>query len=202
MSYAQPNDMNDGDFCPKCLYQLNLSSYLSSCRRSLRFENLRRLFLFWPELLEFWPELIEFRPKSAPLCRPSMRFLPRYARRLKPVGQRGGCATCADCLPVGSWLLRCRSSFLSKKKKKLQENLVVSEKVCTFAPANARKHCMKQGSGFSAVGSAHVWGARGRWFESSNPDKRYSKPLVCSGLVFLYLKWSQKTLWESQANHH
>ena len=27
-----------------------------------------------------------------------------------------------------------------------------------------------QGSGFSAVGSAHVWGARGRWFESSNPD--------------------------------
>ena len=26
-------------------------------------------------------------------------------------------------------------------------------------------------SGFSAVGSAHVWGARGRWFESSNPDK-------------------------------
>ena len=25
-------------------------------------------------------------------------------------------------------------------------------------------------SGFSAVGSAHVWGARGRWFESSNPD--------------------------------
>ena len=27
-------------------------------------------------------------------------------------------------------------------------------------------------SGFSAVGSAHVWGARGRWFESSNPDKQ------------------------------
>ena len=27
-------------------------------------------------------------------------------------------------------------------------------------------------SGFSAVGSAHVWGARGRWFESSNPDRR------------------------------
>ena len=29
-----------------------------------------------------------------------------------------------------------------------------------------------KGSGFSAVGSAHVWGARGRWFESSNPDWR------------------------------
>ena len=27
-------------------------------------------------------------------------------------------------------------------------------------------------SGFSAVGSAHVWGARGRWFESSNPDNK------------------------------
>ena len=32
-------------------------------------------------------------------------------------------------------------------------------------------HTLKrQCSGFSAVGSAHVWGARGRWFESSNPD--------------------------------
>ena len=29
-----------------------------------------------------------------------------------------------------------------------------------------------KGSGFSAVGSAHVWGARGRWFESSNPDQK------------------------------
>ena len=29
-----------------------------------------------------------------------------------------------------------------------------------------------KGSGFSAVGSAHVWGARGRWFESSNPDRK------------------------------
>ena len=27
------------------------------------------------------------------------------------------------------------------------------------------------GSGLSAVGSAHVWGARGRWFESSSPDQ-------------------------------
>ena len=27
-------------------------------------------------------------------------------------------------------------------------------------------------TGFSAVGSAHVWGARGRWFESSNPDTK------------------------------
>ena len=31
-------------------------------------------------------------------------------------------------------------------------------------------------SGFSAVGSAHVWGARGRWFESSNPDQNKKGP--------------------------
>ena len=83
-----------------------------------------------------------------------------------------GDAVGCSILPVGWWLLRCGVGFLKKKQKKLQENLVVSEKVCTFAPANAEKHCMKQGSGFSAVGSAHVWGARGRWFESSNPDQR------------------------------
>ena len=42
-------------------------------------------------------------------------------------------------------------------------------------------------SGFSAVGSAHVWGARGRWFESSNPDLG-GKKLIFSNLPpFLYL---------------
>ena len=43
----------------------------------------------------------------------------------------------------------------------MAECLVVSENMSTFALAS---------SGFGAVGSAHVWGARGRWFESSNPD--------------------------------
>ena len=58
--------------------------------------------------------------------------------------------------------------------KKLLKNLVSSQKLCTFAPAfdkievGAKQKC----SGFSAVGSAHVWGARGRWFESSNPDRK------------------------------
>ena len=49
----------------------------------------------------------------------------------------------------------------------------MSEKVCNFAPANEPigQLLSKMVSGFSAVGSAHVWGARGRWFESSNPDK-------------------------------
>ena len=40
-------------------------------------------------------------------------------------------------------------------------------------------------SGFSAVGSAHVWGARGRWFESSNPDENEDKGLVFSPLRFV-----------------
>ena len=50
----------------------------------------------------------------------------------------------------------------------------MSNKVCNFAPANQTYGQMPSffGSGFSAVGSAHVWGARGRWFESSNPDQK------------------------------
>lgn len=54
--------------------------------------------------------------------------------------------------------------------KKSPENLVVSDRMCTFALG-------LKTTGFGAVGSAHVWGARGRWFESSNPDK-YTKPLT------------------------
>ena len=56
--------------------------------------------------------------------------------------------------------------------KKLLKNLVSSQKLCTFAPAfdKQRSVLSEKCSGFSAVGSAHVWGARGRWFESSNPD--------------------------------
>ena len=58
--------------------------------------------------------------------------------------------------------------------KKLLKNLVSSQKLCTFAPAfdKQRSVLSEKCSGFSAVGSAHVWGARGRWFESSNPDQK------------------------------
>ena len=58
--------------------------------------------------------------------------------------------------------------------KKLLKNLVSSRKLCTFAPAfdKIRVGAKHKGSGFSAVGSAHVWGARGRWFEFSNPDRK------------------------------
>ena len=45
-------------------------------------------------------------------------------------------------------------------------------------------------SGFSAVGSAHVWGARGRWFESSNPDSIEDKELKHSNLSSVWLKKS------------
>ena len=54
----------------------------------------------------------------------------------------------------------------------MKENLHFSTEVCTFALANGHYEPIRtMVSGFSAVGSAHVWGARGRWFESSNPDK-------------------------------
>ncbi len=52
----------------------------------------------------------------------------------------------------------------------------MSAKLLTFAPH------LKKCSGFSAVGSAHVWGARGRWFESSNPDTNEHKGLTISPL--------------------
>ena len=55
--------------------------------------------------------------------------------------------------------------------------LSVSKKLLTFAPAYKDKQ-----SGFSAVGSAHVWGARGRWFESSNPDQNQNKGLSFNSL--------------------
>ncbi len=42
-------------------------------------------------------------------------------------------------------------------------------------------------SGFSAVGSAHVWGARGRWFESSNPDRNKSQVVDNQRLGFFFL---------------
>ena len=48
-------------------------------------------------------------------------------------------------------------------------NLHISSKLFTFAHRTTNK------SGFGAVGSAHVWGARGRWFESSNPDSIYNE---------------------------
>ena len=65
-----------------------------------------------------------------------------------------------------AWIMTKISTNLKFLMKKLPRNLEMSVEVCIFAPAKCN------GSGFSAVGSAHVWGARGRWFESSNPDQK------------------------------
>ena len=43
-------------------------------------------------------------------------------------------------------------------------------------------------SGFGAVGSAHVWGARGRWFESSNPDIKDERSLSNSLRLSFFLR--------------
>ena len=52
-------------------------------------------------------------------------------------------------------------------------------------------HTLKrQCSGFSAVGSAHVWGARGRWFESSNPDRTKGVAAARFATPFLFLPLS------------
>ena len=62
--------------------------------------------------------------------------------------------------------------------KKVPQIFAYSEKsvyFCTRIRQNdlfTRSVPSLKGSGFSAVGSAHVWGARGRWFESSNPDRK------------------------------
>ena len=40
-------------------------------------------------------------------------------------------------------------------------------------------------SGCSAVGSAHVWGARGRQFESGHPDKNKAKGLIINPFCFV-----------------
>ena len=69
----------------------------------------------------------------------------------------------------------------------------MSRKVCNFAPANLTQGQLlsKKGSGFSAVGSAHVWGARGRWFESSNPDEKKKLKINRLQLLSLFLKVTQ-----------
>ena len=64
------------------------------------------------------------------------------------------------CGNVRRWLIDLKIAILSTK---LSKNLQVTKKSHNFAPT-------KQGTGCSAVGSAHVWGARGRKFESCHPD--------------------------------
>ena len=57
-----------------------------------------------------------------------------------------------------------KPKYFALRVKNSGKSLDMSYKDCNFA-------VVLKVSGFSAVGSAHVWGARGRWFESSNPDQ-------------------------------
>ena len=59
---------------------------------------------------------------------------------------------------------------MSKSAIFMQKNLVISKNSSTFAVRNDERLVFARKSGFSSVGRVHVWGARGRWFESSNPD--------------------------------
>ena len=75
------------------------------------------------------------------------------------------------------------------------ENLHSWSILLTFAPQNLHL------SGFGAVGSAHVWGARGRWFESSNPDEKLSKPSIIGGFCFTFRIWSDEIRTKSCISH-
>ena len=60
-----------------------------------------------------------------------------------------------------------------KDEKNIRFSCTYHKNFVTLHPQNEpiRSVAKQKGSEFSAVGSAHVWGARGRWFESSNPDQ-------------------------------
>ena len=74
----------------------------------------------------------------------------------------------------------------SLKICKIQKNVVPLHPLTRNRNAHSALRARETGSGFSAVGSAHVWGARGRWFESSNPDQKEKelKPLVPTPFFF------------------
>ena len=79
-------------------------------------------------------------------------------------------ATCTSC-PNGQ--TRCTAPPQKYDKKAIISHLTRKNaiKILPLSIYCLPLHSLKrQCSGFSAVGSAHVWGARGRWFESSNPD--------------------------------
>ena len=79
-------------------------------------------------------------------------------------------ATCTSC-PNGQ--TRCTAPPQKYDKKAIISHLTRKNaiKILPLTIYCLPLHTLKrQCSGFSAVGSAHVWGARGRWFESSNPD--------------------------------
>ena len=85
--------------------------------------------------------------------------------------------------------VQIRYAKVSKEKIICEKFAVFKDCVylCTAFPKK-----MHSGSGFSAVGSAHVWGARGRWFESSNPDQ--SKEDEFSLILFFYSVTTERSV--------
>ena len=83
---------------------------------------------------------------------------------------------------------------MSKSAIFMQKNLVISKNSSTFAVRNDERLVFARKSGFSSVGRVHVWGARGRWFESSHPDF-YKRDMISSrdyvSLFFLIFPHSQ-----------
>ena len=79
-----------------------------------------------------------------------------------------------------------RTPYFAPLDKKNGKKFGGFRKTLYLCTRKSRNVCfMHTGSGLSAVGSAHVWGARGRWFESSSPDQR--KRLKTTTVFSLFL---------------
>ena len=80
--------------------------------------------------------------------------------------------------------------------KKVPVKFVYFEKTVYFCTRirQSRVGAKQKGSGFSAVGSAHVWGARGRWFESSNPDQSNKEVADYQWLSYFFITFFYITI--------
>ena len=77
---------------------------------------------------------------------------------------------------------RINSVFSSFSAQIYEYNLENTKYCHTFASQTRNRG--QKGTGCSAVGSAHVWGARGRKFESCHPDLRRAKQ-KCFAFLFV-----------------
>ena len=97
---------------------------------------------------------------------------------------------------------------VTKKQRKTENFSVFTFHFSLFFVPLQRK---LQGTGCSAVGSAHVWGARGRKFESCHPDLRRSRKLnnkqSAPSLFIVSLEAptrlsAQRTQWREPTSQH
>ena len=78
---------------------------------------------------------------------------------------------------------RINSVFSSFSAQIYEYNLENTKYCHTFASQTRNRG--QKGTGCSAVGSAHVWGARGRKFESCHPDLRKSEAFLLRFFVVM-----------------